>query len=90
MAFVYEDLYNGRSSLPPYAIVPRPQAVRWEKKKPLTVDNVVIMDMKSAEKHERECLKGDQTVEDVWGKEALAFITRKSVEARRVMEYTRN
>lgn len=90
LAFVFEDLYNGRSSLPPHNIVPRPQAVRWDRSKELTVDNVVIMDQPKAERHERECLKEGKDLEGVWGREALEFVEKKSEEARRVMEYRRN
>ncbi|RSH90862.1 hypothetical protein EHS25_010038 [Saitozyma podzolica] len=58
LALVFEDIYNGRSSLPPRTVLGRPVATRWDKRKELTEDNVVIMSVKDAEKHEAECLKG--------------------------------
>jgi hypothetical protein len=87
LAFIFEDLYNGRSALPPYTVLSRPVATRWDKARELTVDNVVIMDAKSAERHERECLKEGKPVEEVWGAEAVTSVNKKSAEARRVMEY---
>jgi hypothetical protein len=89
LAYIFEDLYNGRGSLPPHAIIPRPQAVRWDRERALTADNVVIMDQASTSKHLKECLEGGKGVEEVWGREAAAFIEKKSEEARRVMAYRR-
>jgi len=51
--------------------------------------NVVIMDGKEAEKHERECLKGGKSVEEVWGQEVVELVKRKEEEARRVVAYRR-
>lgn len=89
LALVFEDIYNGRSSLPPRTVLPRPVATRWDKRKELTEDNVVIMSVKDAEKHEAECLKGGKSLEEVWGQEAVEHIRNKSDEVRKVLLYRR-
>jgi hypothetical protein len=86
---VFEDIYNGRSSLPPRTVLGRPVATRWDKRKELTEDNVVIMSVKDAEKHEAECLKGDKSLEEVWGEEAVEYVRNKSDEVRKVLLYRR-
>jgi hypothetical protein len=89
LGLIFEDIYNGRSSIPPRIVLAKPHAVRWEKGRNLEEDNVVIMSPKDAEKHERECLKGDKSVEEVWGQEAVDFVRRKSDEIRKVLAYRR-
>lgn len=89
MAFVFEDLYNGRSTLPPHSILPKPVAIRWEGDQEVSPGNVVIMDPKNADKHEAEVLKGGKKVVDVWGREVVEFVNRKQAEAAAIMRYRR-
>lgn len=89
MAFIFEDLNYGRGTIPPHAVMTKPQAVRWDKGDDLWEGNVVIMSIKEAEKHEKECLRGDSGVEEVWGKDVVDLVKRKSEEARRVVAYRR-
>jgi hypothetical protein len=88
-AFIFEDLYNARSSLPPHQVLPKPTLMRWSKDESISATNVVVMDPKSADRHEKEVLKGGKTVEEVWGKEAVEFVQRKSEEAARILRYRR-
>lgn len=90
ISLVFEDVYNGRSSLPPRTIMSRPHAVRWDKHRDLTPDNVVVMDQKEADRHMDECLKGEKTPEEVWGKEACDYIRKKSEECKRILQYRRD
>lgn len=89
VAFIFEDLYNARSSLPPHQVLPKPTLMRWRKEEPVSPTNVVVMDAKSADKHEMEVLKGGKSVEEVWSTEAVEFVKRKSEEAARILRYRR-
>lgn len=88
-AFIFEDLYNARSSLPPHQVLTKPVLTRWRKEEPVSATNVVVMDNKSADIHEKEVLKGDRKVEEVWSAEACEFVKRKSEEAARILRYRR-
>jgi hypothetical protein len=63
--------------------------VRWDREKDVWEGNVVIMDGKEAEKHERECLKGGKALVEVWGVEVVELVKRKEEEARKVVAYRR-
>lgn len=43
VAYVFEDLNRGRSTIPPHAVLSRPYLSRWDLKKPLTIDNCVVL-----------------------------------------------
>lgn len=87
VGFVFEDLYGGKSTLSPHVVLAKPAVARWRKDRELTPDNMVILSPADAKKHEAECLKGDKSVEDVWGEEKVALVERKLAEARRVLAW---
>jgi hypothetical protein len=43
IAYLFEDLYRGRSSIPPHSIPQRPILARWDSSLPLRVDNCVVL-----------------------------------------------
>lgn len=89
IGYIFEDLWHGRSSLPPHPVLQKPQVVRWHKDRPVTEENVVIMGPKEAQRHEAEVLKGDKEPKDLWGQEVEDLVQRKGQEARRVREWRR-
>ena len=89
IGFLFDEVYHGRSSIPPALVLPKAQAVRWNKSRPLSEDNLVFMNSKDAEKHEKECLVGDQSLVDVWGEEAVELIRWKSADVRQILAYRR-
>lgn len=89
LGYIFEDLNYGRGTLPPHAVLPKPVAVRWDAKRELGVDNVVILSTKDAEKHEKECLKEGRDPVDVWGGDVVDVVNRRFAEARKVLAYRR-
>ncbi|OWT35798.1 mitochondrial protein [Cryptococcus neoformans] len=89
IGFVFEELYHGRSSLPPFEVLQKANVIRWQKDQDLSADNLVVMGNKDAEKHMKECLIGDKDVREVWGDEIVEFIKRKSDEARKTIAWRR-
>ncbi|ORY22027.1 putative mitochondrion protein [Naematelia encephala] len=89
LGWVFEDLYHGRATFPPYPVLPRPCVVRWDREKELLEDNVVIMAANDADKHTKECLEGGKSLEEVWGDEVVKIVKRKSEEARKIMLWRR-
>lgn len=89
LALVFEDINHGRTTLPGQVVTQRPQAVHWDISKPLTADNMAILSDKDAKRHEKECQVAGKSLEDVWGKEAVAFAQRRNEETRRCVIYRR-
>ncbi|WVQ73472.1 hypothetical protein IAR50_003044 [Cryptococcus sp. DSM 104548] len=90
IGFVFDELYHGRSSLPPYEILQKANAVRWDKSRGLDVDNMVVMSNKDVEKHFQEHLMGDKSLVELWGQDVVDRIRRKSDEARKVIAWRRS
>lgn len=82
-------MYHGRGTLPPHPVLPKPYALRWDREKEISEENIVILGMKEGEKHENECLVGGKGLEEVWGREVVKLIKRKSEEARKIVAYRR-
>ncbi|KAK4689017.1 tRNA threonylcarbamoyladenosine dehydratase, partial [Tremellales sp. Uapishka_1] len=89
VGFIFEDIHNGRSTIPPQVILAKPILIRWDKNRELTEDNVVIMGPKDAEKHEKACLIGDLSPEEVWGKDVVDLVEKKFQEVRKVLQWRR-
>ena len=89
VGFVFEDLYRGRSVLPPHDVPTRPTVVRWDFTKPVTLDNLVVLEHKDAEKHVEKCSKAESSsaAKEMWGDGAEAVVQRRAVEARQVRDW---
>ena len=77
---IFEDVYRGRSILPPHNVPNKPTLVRWDYTRPLLVDNVVPMDQLDADKHIRRCHDLKETPVVVWGQEVKAVYERRTQE----------
>lgn len=89
IGYIFEDLNYGRGTFPPHLVLPKPVAIRWDPKRELTVDNIVIVNAKDAEKHEKECLMGGDDPVNVWGREIVEIVKRRFEETRKVLAYRR-
>lgn len=43
MAYIYEDLHRARSIVPPHDVLAKPALTRWDARKPLSVENCVVL-----------------------------------------------
>lgn len=87
VALVFEDLYLGRSIVPPHNVPARPQLLRWDPLKPLIPENCVVFEFAEAEKHQRECLAigignaGEhRRPAEVWGDEVQRIVDKNAAE----------
>lgn len=93
VALIFEDLYRGRSVVPPHDVPTRPTLVRWDPSLPLSIQNCVVFELNDAEKHVKACWNPDGSVaasttpQALWGTEVAAIVARRSAEARRVCEW---
>lgn len=81
VALLFEDLYLGRSVVPPHSVPSRPQLIRWDPSKPLVIENCVVFDFAEAEKHSKECL-GDERRRpaEVWGDQVQRIVDKNALE----------
>ncbi|KIJ50689.1 hypothetical protein M422DRAFT_159372, partial [Sphaerobolus stellatus SS14] len=85
IAFIYEELHRGgRSVFPPFEVPTRATLTRFDWRKPLTVENCVVMELSDAQKHwaswKEAKEKGEVTSwtpEDVWGEEVVEVVKRE-------------
>ncbi|KAG9308348.1 hypothetical protein JVU11DRAFT_12114 [Chiua virens] len=87
VALIFEDLSLGRSVVPPHNVPSRPQLLRWDPLKPLTLENCVVFEFAEAEKHSRECLGGNaeerRRPAEVWGDEVQRIIDKNAAEVEK-------
>lgn len=90
VGLIFDDLYRGRSAVPPHEVPQRPTIVRWDFRKSISVDNCVVFEFKDAEKHAKACWSptGDHVDPDsIWEEAVQDTVKRRAAEARRVMEW---
>ncbi|KAF8902557.1 ubiquitin-protein ligase molybdopterin-converting factor [Gymnopilus junonius] len=93
VAFIFEDLYRGRSVVPPYDVPTRPTLIRWDPSRPVSEDNLVVFELNDAEKHARALWNPDGSVcslttpAKLWGAEVKEVVDRRAAEARRVRDW---
>jgi hypothetical protein len=87
IAYIFEDLNLGRSSLPPHHVQTKPALIRWYKDQPVSSWNCAVMSYEEADKHLAEVLMGSSTGEELWGKEAERAMQKRAQEAKRVFEW---
>ncbi|KAF8957510.1 ubiquitin-protein ligase molybdopterin-converting factor [Flammula alnicola] len=93
VGLIFEDLYRGRSVVPPHDVPTRPTLMRWDPSRPLSIENCVVFELSEADKHARTCWNPDGSVatstspEQLWGREVTAVVARRAAEARRVREW---
>lgn len=88
VALIFEDLYLGRSVVPPHSVPVRPQLLRWDPLKPLVPENCVVFEFAEAEKHQRECLGVGNAGErrhpvEVWGDKVQSIVDKNAVEVEK-------
>jgi tRNA threonylcarbamoyladenosine dehydratase len=92
VALLFEDLYRGRSVVPPHNVPSRPVLVKWDPGRPLTLENCVVMDHREGEKHAKECYEqaangSGRSPRDIWGEEVEKIVERRAREIARNREW---
>ncbi|KZT26172.1 ubiquitin-protein ligase molybdopterin-converting factor [Neolentinus lepideus HHB14362 ss-1] len=86
VALIFEDVYLGRSLIPPHPVPTKAVLVRWDPNEPVTLENVVVMEGKEADHHMRECWDLQRRPGEVWGEHVEGIVRRRAEEVRRVRE----
>ncbi|KAJ7641297.1 hypothetical protein FB45DRAFT_1124927 [Roridomyces roridus] len=85
VGLIFEDVYRGRSVIPPHLVPVHPMLVRWDPASPVGLENCVPMERAEAQRHERET--EGKTPEEVWGDEVAAVVEKRRREIRAAMEW---
>lgn len=88
IAYIFEDLHRGRSTIPPHAVLPRPQLSRWNAQAPLNSQNCVVLSYNDAELLRDNGGVGEELVrKGIWPAETLDIVQRRQEEAARVFDW---
>ncbi|KAJ3909560.1 hypothetical protein F5879DRAFT_1019502 [Lentinula edodes] len=96
IALIFEDIYRGRSVIPPHEVPTKPALVRWDLTQPLTLKNCVVMEEKDTVKHiEAWYAWLEKTIDEdalfspagIWGSEVEEVVTKRAKEIESVQEW---
>ncbi|CUA72759.1 tRNA threonylcarbamoyladenosine dehydratase [Rhizoctonia solani] len=88
IAYIFEDLHRGRSTIPPHPILARPQLSRWNAKEPLTISNCVVLSHQEAQVLQDHGGMGEEVVnKGLWPSETLEVVSARQKEANRVAQW---
>lgn len=80
MQYILEEVWRGKS--PISGLSSRLSISRWDMKRELGMDNVILLTKDETKEHERRCLKGGEDPIDVYGPEVMARINKRFEEEK--------
>ncbi|ETS61436.1 hypothetical protein PaG_04468 [Moesziomyces aphidis] len=83
VAYLFEEVFRGRSVVPPYDSLSGAQLERWDSTLPISFQNVALFSRAQAKVHEQEVLKKGRSPVEVWGQGAAHMIKRRMASERR-------
>lgn len=83
VAYLFEEVFRGRSIVPPFDSLSGAQLERWDSTLPLSFQNVALFSRAQAKVHEAEVLKKGRSPVEVWGQDAAHMIKRRMASERR-------
>ncbi|PWN46637.1 hypothetical protein IE53DRAFT_391192 [Violaceomyces palustris] len=84
VAYLFEEVFNGRSVVPPYQPLSSAQLERWDSTLPISFDNIALFSRAQAKVHETEVLKNGRSPVEVWGKLTSERVKRRLATERRM------
>ncbi|WFD23927.1 hypothetical protein MEQU1_002621 [Malassezia equina] len=88
IGYIFEEIFRGRSVVPPHDTLAVGQLERWDPTCPLDYDNVVLFTRPQAREHEKEVLATGRDPAEYWGPNVAAKVEQRRAEERR-MSYWR-
>ncbi|KAJ9475739.1 tRNA threonylcarbamoyladenosine dehydratase 1 [Pseudozyma hubeiensis] len=83
IAYLFEEVFRGRSIVPPFESLSGAQLQRWDSTLPLSFQNVALFSRSQAKVHEAEVLKKGRSPVEVWGGDAANMVRRRMASERR-------
>ncbi|WFD27803.1 hypothetical protein MNAN1_002808 [Malassezia nana] len=84
IGYIFEEIFRGRSVVPPYDTLAIGQLERWDPKRPLDYDNVVLFTRPQAREHEKEVLATGRDPAEYWGPNVAVKVEQRRAEERRM------
>ncbi|WFD37015.1 hypothetical protein MCUN1_003907 [Malassezia cuniculi] len=86
-AYIFEEVFRGRTVVPPCDSLSNGQIMRWDASRPLDYDNVVLLDRRQARIHESRVLKDGEDPAAVWGAAVADIVAKRMAEERRMSRW---
>ena len=83
IAYLFEEVFRGRSIVPPFDSLSGAQLERWDSTLPLSFQNVALFSRAQAKVHEAEVLKKGRSPVEVWGADAAHMMKKRMASERR-------
>ncbi|SNX86882.1 uncharacterized protein MEPE_05591 [Melanopsichium pennsylvanicum] len=83
VAYLFEEVFRGRSIVPPFDSLSGAQLERWDSTLPLSFQNVALFSRSQAKIHEAQVLKKGRSPVEVWGADAAHMMKRRMASERR-------
>ncbi|KAK4050616.1 hypothetical protein OIV83_003342 [Microbotryomycetes sp. JL201] len=85
--YLFEEVHRARAVCPPMHVTSRPCLVRWDKRKPIVWNNLVVFDREQAYEHEKRCLIGDEDPSVVWGQQVANLVQQRFEEEQQIRHW---
>ncbi|WFD20547.1 hypothetical protein MCAP1_002794 [Malassezia caprae] len=87
IGYIFEEIFRGRSVVPPHDTLAVGQLERWDPARPLDYDNVVLFTRPQAREHEKEVLATKRDPAEYWGPNVAAKVEQRRAEERRMAHW---
>lgn len=85
VSYIVEEVFRGKSPVSGFST--RLTLSKWDPKKPVTIQNVVILTKEEQKEHEDNVLNGGKSLEDVYSKEVLDLVAKRFKEEEYYSQY---
>ncbi|WFD31150.1 hypothetical protein MSPP1_002184 [Malassezia sp. CBS 17886] len=86
-AYLFEEMFRGRTVVPPFETLATGQLVRWDPDRALDYDNVVLFTRKQAREHEQNVLEEKVRPDVFWGPRVAEMVQRRQAEEKRMSHW---
>lgn len=87
VAYLFEEVFRGRSVVPPFDTLSSAQLERWDPRRPLGYDNVALFTRAQAREHEQHVLAACADPAAYWAPEVVARVEQRVAEERRMAHW---
>ncbi|KAN0064299.1 hypothetical protein ACQY0O_002490 [Thecaphora frezii] len=82
VSYLFEEVFRGRSVVPPYESLSSAQLERWDSTLPISYSNIALFSRAQAKIHEREVLQKGRSPTEVWGSETAKMVKKRMANER--------
>ena len=85
IGYIVVEVFRGKSPVSGYST--KLALTKWDPKKPLNLQNVVLVTLEEQKEHEKRVLNGGERLEDVYSPEVLALVNKRFGEEEYYSEF---